>query len=120
MCSSDLEETLRGEENPEGYLDAAFFPAALVADIASDPNGSVLEVGTGNPAVIYVVCPVDGVLRVCSGTVFDFYEFTWPMSDRLTDTKWRQMMGIEIGESGTYNFEPSFEKPAWTLGYRDQ
>ena len=114
------EETLRGEENPGGFLDAAFFPAALVADIATDPNGSVLEVGTGNPAVIYVICPVDGVLRVCSGTVFDFYEFSWPMSDRLTDTRWRQLMGIEIGESGMYSFDSPIDKPAWTLGYRDQ
>ena len=51
----------------------------------------VLEVGTGNANVIYVVVPVDGTLRVARGAVFSYYQFPWEASDRLTDSKWRQM-----------------------------
>ncbi len=112
------EDTVRSANNPEGYLDAAMFPAAIVTDVATDPNGSVLELGTGNPSVIYVIVPVDGVLRVCSGTVFSFYEFTQPLSERLTDTEWRQAMGIELTNAGRYVETPPLSQPSWTVSYR--
>ncbi len=67
-------------------------PAALVADVATDPNGQVLEEGTGKIFDIYVVVPIDGKLRIAKGGVYSQYEFPWPMSDRLTDTKWREML----------------------------
>lgn len=68
-------------------------PAAIVADVATDPNGQeVLEEGTGKISEIYVVVPVDGKLRIAKGGVYSYYEFTWPMSDRLTDKKWREML----------------------------
>ncbi len=94
------------------------YPAAIVADIATDPNGAVLEVGTGNPSVIYVVVEVDGMLKLASGSVYSFYQFSWPMADRLTDTKWRQLMGWQADENGNYNFEKPVEKPEWTESYR--
>ena len=31
-------------------------PAAIVVDIATDPNGQILEIATGNPSTIYVAC----------------------------------------------------------------
>jgi len=34
----------------------------------------------------------DGQLIVGVGPVFSFYEFRHPMSDRLTDEKWQEML----------------------------
>jgi hypothetical protein len=67
-------------------------PAAIVADVATDPNGQVLEEGTGKIYEIYVVVPVDGKLRIAKGGVYSYYEFAWPLADRLTDKKWREML----------------------------
>lgn len=74
----------------DAYLDEN--PAAIVADVATAPNGQVLEEGTGKISVIYVVVPVAGKLRIASGGVYSYYEFTWPISDRLTDKKWRELL----------------------------
>lgn len=107
------------KDNSESeYIYSGDFPAAIIADIATDPNGAVLEVGTGNPSMIYVVVPVDGKIRIASGSVYSFYQFAWPMDDRLTDTKWRQMMGWQADENGNYNYDKPVEKPEWTESYR--
>jgi len=67
-------------------------PAALVADVATNPySKQVLEEATGRIFDIYVVVPVDGKLRIASGGIYSYYEFPWPLNDRLTDTKWREM-----------------------------
>ncbi len=70
-------------------------PAAIVADVATDPLGQVLEEATGNVDTIYVVFPIDGKLRIGSGAVYSYYEFPWPINDRLTDEKWRQIIREE-------------------------
>ncbi len=67
-------------------------PTAIVADVATDPNGFVLEEATGLVSAIYVVFPIDGELHIAKGGVFSHYEFPWPMNDRLTDEKWRQIL----------------------------
>lgn len=95
-------------------------PAALVVDIATDPNGSVLEIATGNPSRIYVVVKVDGKVKVASGSVYKFYQFPWPMEDRLTDNKWHQMLGVEPDEMGEYHYDLEILQPAWTESYRYQ
>lgn len=79
-----------GLVSPMSYLDDN--PAAIIADIATDPNGEVLEEGTGKIFSIYVAVPIDGKLRIAKGGVYSYYEFEWPMSDRLTDKKWREML----------------------------
>ncbi len=79
-------------------------PAALVADVATDPNGTVLEEATGYIFDIYVIVPIDGKLRITKGGVYSYYEFAWPLSDRLTDSAWRQML---------YN-DQAPKLPAWT------
>ena len=67
-------------------------PAALVADVATNPGGGqVLEEATGRIFDIYVVVPVEGKLRIASGGVYSYYEFPWPLNDRLTDTRWHEM-----------------------------
>lgn len=101
------------------YFSAPEYPAAIVADIATDPdNGLALEVATGNPSEIYVAVKVDGMLKVARGSVYSFYQFPWPSSDRLTDTKWRQMMGIQSDDNGDYNYDKPVQRPDWTESYR--
>lgn len=93
-------------------------PAPVVADIATDPgSGQVLEVATGKPAEILVVVNVDGVLKIARGSVYSFYQFTWPSEDRLTDTKWRQMAGSQPDEDGNYTHVNPIDKPEWTDSY---
>lgn len=82
-------------------------PAALVVDVATDPNGQVLEEATGYINQIYVVFPLQGKLKIAKGAVFSCYEFTWPMSDRLTDEKWHQILDSDE--------KPSL--PAWTKAF---
>ncbi|MEL7564439.1 MAG: DUF3160 domain-containing protein [Dehalobacterium sp.] len=83
-------------------------PAALIADVATDPNGRVLEEATGFVSHIYAVVPIDGKLRIAKGAVYSYYEFPWPAEDRLTDEKWKEM--LESGE------EP--DQPEWTELYK--
>ena len=73
--------------------------AAVIADVATDPNppGTALEEAVGRVNPIYVVVPIvaaDGTtyLQVAKGGVFSYYEFPWPIADRLTDEKWRGML----------------------------
>ena len=105
------------EKSQSPYLEAKEIPSALVTDIATDPNGTVLQIATGRPARIYVVVPVDGTLRLASGLVYDFYQFEYPMSERLTDSTWRQMIGVWAKEDGTYNWDAQVAKPWWTESY---
>ncbi len=63
---------------------------AVVADVHTDVNtGQVLEEGVGNPYHIFVLVPVEGNMTLCRGAAFAYYEFKWPMSDRLTDEAWQ-------------------------------
>ena len=113
----DAMKNMTGEEYPNSEL----FPAALVVDVATDPNGTVLEMATGDPATVYVVVPVDGKLRIAQGTVFSFYQFKQPISDRLTDTQWRRMLGIEVDIDENYNitsYNEDVEHPEWVKSYR--
>lgn len=82
-------------------------PAALVADVATDPTGWVLEEAIGHIDELYAVVPVDGKLRIVKGGVFSYYEFTQPINDRLTDTKWREMLDSD-------NAPP---RPEWTKAF---
>lgn len=94
------------------------YQAALVVDVATDPNGAVLEMATGQPCDIYVIVKVDGLVKIAHGSVYSFYQFPWAISDRLTDSKWRYNMGFEPGEDGFFNFEgKKQESPWWTKSY---
>lgn len=64
---------------------------AVVTDVATDPNGFVLEQGVGFVSEIYVVVPINGKLKITKGGVYSYYEFPWPLSDRLTDKQWAEM-----------------------------
>lgn len=106
------------DEADTDYVAADEFPAAIVVDIATDPNGEVLEIATGDPSRIYVVVNVDGNLKIASGSVYSFYQFTQPIDERLTDSEWRYMMGIQCDEEGNYNWDSKIDQPEWTDSYR--
>ena len=75
-------------------------PAAIVADVATDPNsGNVLEVGVGNVHEIYVVAPIPQengslAITVARGAIFSYYEF--PSPERLTDEAWRAQVANDL------------------------
>lgn len=110
-------EAVRDQADSE-YIAAAEFPCPLVVDIATNLEGSVLEVANGRASEIYVVVPVDGTLRICSGSVYSFYQFEWPLNDRLTDSQWRLMMGWEMNDNNEYERTVEIEQPDWTQEYR--
>lgn len=71
----------------------------VVADVHTDPtSGQVLEEGAGYPARIFVVTDVEGRLFLCVGAVYSHFEFTQPMSERLTDEQWRVRLADEAPE----------------------
>ena len=63
-------------------------PDAVVADVATDPNGLALTEATGYSKEIYVAIPRDGKVVLARGVVYSQYEFTVPLSERLTDEAW--------------------------------
>lgn len=54
--------------------------------------GNCLEVGVGSGNVIFVAAEIEGKLRLLRGSVFSYYEFTRPTSERLDDHAWHQMI----------------------------
>ena len=95
---STLEGAVIGVEN-EGLK------TTLVADVHTHTaEGKVLEEAVGYVDLIIVACPTpDGSIFLAAGPVMSYYEFKHPMSDRLTDEAWRQLL-------------PSFDKndrPSW-------
>lgn len=95
-------------------------PCPIIADIATDPNGSVLEVGTGFADTIYVVFPIDGELHLGSGSVYSFYQFEQPIDERLTDDEWRdRLRGGHMDEN--WNWVENSNQPTspdWTSSYK--
>ncbi len=99
-------EALR-DEGIEHHSQAYDQPAAIVTDVATDVGGQVLQEATGFIQEIYAAVPVDGKLRLAIGGVYSYYEFSWPMNDRLTDSKWREMLNAGKAPS----------PPAWTTTF---
>lgn len=77
------------ETSLEGKDEA--FKTSMIADVHTDANTKkVLEVGTGKIDWLLVEHESkDGRIGIAVGPVFSYYEFAWPMEDRLTDEKWR-------------------------------
>ena len=80
----DIASEIEGQEDNE---------MAVVADVhTAGINGPVLEEGVGYPLNIFVVVPTDSGLRITQGAIFSYYEFPWPIEDRLTDGQWQDML----------------------------
>ena len=107
---------MRTVETP-GHNDRSLtmdYPACLVTDIATNPDGGTcLELATGLPSDIYVLINVDGVIKLASGSVYTFYQFEQPLSNRMTDEQWEEMTRNQMRR-------PSADYPAlpeWTRDY---
>ena len=98
-----LEDLTTFSEEIEGEITSeADERMALIADVHTDTNtNQVLEEGVGDAFPIYVVVLVEGQQVVTLGGVFSYYEFKWPIGDRLTDEAWQAM-------------SPRPDQPAWT------
>jgi len=84
----------------------------LIADVHTDQNSSsVLEVASGplDWCIVAYMRP-DGVAEVAIGPVLSCYEFSWPMSDRLTDEAWREMLD-GAGEVARPSWTDAFVEP---------
>ena len=108
------QEVYKDEADNE-YFRSRDFPAALVTDVATDPNGSCLELGTGRANELYVIVSVDGSPRVARGSVYSFYQFSWPLSDRMTDTQWREI--LHSSWSGDGVLSNGIAPEDWTAGF---
>lgn len=106
--ASDGEEGMYGVKNP----------CPVIADIATDPNGTVLEVGTGGAQIIYILINVDGQVKIAKGMVYSFYQFEQPIAERLTDSEWRTKLGMEWREDVGYAKDEDLVQPKWTQDYR--
>ena len=110
------------DQTGEEYNYSEEHPAALIADVATDPNGMILEEAIGGLSTIFVVVPVDGSLRVAEGCVFNYYQFAYPMAEgRLTDNEWRMMCGKMWDDNYERHMDEHLDdkKPDWTKSYRE-
>ena len=92
---------------PDG-LDAS---TVLVADVHTDGNTSqVLEEGVGyvNLMIAAYQRP-GGYMALGAGPVMSYYEFKWPMNDRLTDERWTELLASRA--------KPS--PPVWTRAFAE-
>jgi hypothetical protein len=79
----------------------------MVADVHTvGSEETVLEEGVGKVDLVVVACPrPDGSAFLAVGPVLSYYEFKHPMSDRLTDEKWRELL----------DSPDKPERPAWYI-----
>ncbi len=75
-------------------LDEKAKSTALVADVHTDTNTNmVLEEGVGYVDLILVAYKLpNNEVVLGAGPVLTYYEFKQPMSERLTDEKWEEML----------------------------
>ncbi|MCK5510908.1 DUF3160 domain-containing protein [Candidatus Parcubacteria bacterium] len=71
--------------------------AGIIADIHTDAvKMQILYEATGKPYIIYVVVNDVNGTRLTRGAVFNHYEFTAPLDDRLADEDWQKK--VYVGE----------------------
>ena len=62
----------------------------IVVDVHTEPStGQVLQEALGRPRI--VTKKIAGKTEA-RGALFSYYEFKWPLKDRLTDEKWRALV----------------------------
>ncbi|MBU4444488.1 DUF3160 domain-containing protein, partial [bacterium] len=106
-----LENLLTFSEELSGSItDETDEGMAVIADVHTDPNTEqVLEEGIGYPFEIYVIVKIKDNIVLTRGGGFSYYEFKHPMSDRLTDETWQEMLKSQ---------QPP-EVPSWTEIFMD-
>jgi len=86
----------------------------LVADVHTySYEELVVEEGVGYVNLIIVACPIpDGSIVLSAGPVLSYYEFKHPMSDRLTDEAWRELLDSpQRPNRPTWWFQPPLPVP---------
>jgi hypothetical protein len=96
-----LEQTVLGVED-------VGLKTTLVADVHTEANSAaVLEEGVGYVDLLAaVILQPDGELSLAAGPVLSYYEFKWPMADRLTDEAWREKLPSQ-----------PLARPPWTASF---
>ncbi len=91
-------------------VESVLDPTSLIADVHTDPNSqSVLEEALAGFNLMLVAYRLPGGRMVLgAGPVYSYYEFKWPMANRLTNEAWRDMLS-----TGT---RPA--RPPWTRTFR--
>jgi hypothetical protein len=94
FCFGKVMEDLVSEiKDPNNPWNKDSDDMAVIADVHTDSNtNTCLEEAVGYPLEIYVIVNEGGVLRITKGAIFSYYEFTQPITARLTDEKWREML----------------------------
>ena len=94
---------------------------ALVSDVATDVDDELcLEEAIGGASSIYVVFPIDGELHIGVGAVYTQYQFTQPMSERMTDRDWKKKshLNYDSDENGKFVRVQQVDQPEWMNSYR--
>lgn len=79
---------------------------ALIADVHTG-GMRALEEAVGKADDLIAIVPIEGKLYMARGSAFSYYEFTVPISERLTDEAWKKM--LEEGKAPP--------RPFWTKSY---
>ncbi len=80
----------------------------MVADVHTDSNsGMVLEEGCGYVELLVTAWKYGDAIWLAAGPEMSYYEFKQPMSKRLTDEAWREILELQKPVS-----------PPWTASYR--
>ncbi|KPK79486.1 MAG: hypothetical protein AMJ81_13180, partial [Phycisphaerae bacterium SM23_33] len=94
----------------------------IVADVHTDANTrTCLEEGTGYLHTMVAVYPMpDGGLVAGVGPILSHYEFKHPISNRLTDESWKQMLrsgdAPKLPEwAQTFTVGPAARQPAGAI-----
>ena len=79
--------------DPQNPAESDVDDMAIIADVHTDSNtDQCLEEGVGYPLEVYVIVNEGGIPRITRGAMFSYYEFLQPITDRLTDEEWRDML----------------------------
>ena len=96
-----------------GNVDEKGLKTTLIADVHTDSNSAkVLEEASGYVDFIVVAYRrAEGDVVLAIGPVLSYYEFKHPMADRLTDEKWREMLGAKPPDRPEWNSSYTGLKP---------
>jgi len=88
-----MKQLVSKQTDPQNSFNCDTDDMAVVADVHTDSNtDQCLEEGVGYPLEIYVIVNQNGQLHLTRGAMFSYYEFLQPISNRLTDESWRELL----------------------------
>ncbi|MBN1541297.1 DUF3160 domain-containing protein, partial [candidate division KSB1 bacterium] len=83
FCFGDAAKKLLAEFEPNDPWNMDADDMAVIADVHTDSNtDQCLQVGVAYPLELFVIVREGGITRITVGTVFSYYEFNQPISER--------------------------------------